>query len=264
MSRCERRGMRLFMVFCAALLVGAAPAFALDEGAIDGTRHPYVGQTGVDFDGPGAEPATAWCTGSVVSDRVVLTAGHCVAGLPPESEFSFTAQAGSPARPVATPGLYPDGFPFTFNVATVKAEAAVTHPQFDAETRAHDVAVLLFEPGTFAGVAPLALPRERRLDREHRAVFRLVGYGVDPEYGDELPQLIYEGYRQTRTTTFQRLLPTQLVLAGGGCDGDSGSPQLLDGLAVSVLSDAGAECRGPLVAQRLDTRAELKFLRRYL
>src|SRR5215213_4952329 len=124
MSRWERRGMRLFIVVCAALWVSAAPAAALDDAVVDGTRHPNVGWTGVDFDGVGAQPPSPWCTGSVVSDHVVLTAAHCVAGLPPEAQFSFTLAAGSPRAPVTPPGLLPDDFPFAFNVPIVQAKSA--------------------------------------------------------------------------------------------------------------------------------------------
>jgi len=93
--------------------------------------------------------------------------------------------------------------------------------------------------------------------------FRLVGYGADPERGNGATQIIIEGYRQTRVTRFRRLTPTRLELAGGLCEGDSGSPQLLDNVAVSVLSDVGDDC-DEAIGQRLDTRAERKFLARYV
>jgi hypothetical protein len=88
--------MRLFIVVCAALLISAAPAFALDEGIPDRAAHPSVGLMGVDFDGPGPGAPTPYCTGFVASDRTFVTAGHCLVGLPPETEFVVTFEAPAP------------------------------------------------------------------------------------------------------------------------------------------------------------------------
>src|SRR3954454_4971634 len=127
--------MRLFIAVCAALLFSAAPALAIDEGVPDRAAHPAVGLMGVDFDGPGPQAPSPYCTGAVISDHVFLTAAHCLAGLPPEAELVLTLAAGAPAQPVMPPGLYPDEFPFTFNVPVIKAKAGVYHPKFDPGTR---------------------------------------------------------------------------------------------------------------------------------
>jgi len=52
---------------------------------------------------------------------------------------------------------------------------------------------------------------------------------------------------------------------GGLCLGDSGSPQFLgsSNAAVSQLSFSGDSCR-EIVAQRLDTQAERRFLSRFV
>ena len=186
----------------------------------------------------------------------------------------------APRTPIVLPGIFPDdGLDVPFRVPIKRANEAVTHPDFGADGRSHDVAVVLFPPGTFAGVEPVALPRLRQLDHLDlgRAPLRLVGYGTDPEHGDGEPQFIIEGYRQKATAPFRRLTKRQLLLdgdaaatrQGGLCLGDSGSPQLLAGtnLALSLHSENAPEvdaCRGVLREQRLDTRSEREFLARYL
>ena len=149
------------------------------------------------------------------------------------------------------------------------------HPRFDPDTRRHDVALLLFAPGTFAGIAPVKLPDARSLDRvAHRGdLLRLVGYGTDP-WGDGEPRYIFDGYRQTARAPFRALTRTQLLLDGdprrtghgGLCYGDSGGPQFLGetGVAASLLSHAGDTCREGIQGQRLDTRAVRRFLSRYV
>jgi trypsin len=58
--------------------VAASPALAVDEGVPDRDGHPYVGAIGVDPDGDGPQTLQIWCSGSVVSDSVFLTAAHCI------------------------------------------------------------------------------------------------------------------------------------------------------------------------------------------
>jgi hypothetical protein len=190
-----------------------------------------------------------------------------------------TLEGGSPASPVARPSVFPDDGLQPILAETVPALDAIIHPEFGGfDHRTHDVAVLLFPEGTFAGVTPVELPAAGLLDRLHRRRglqgerFWLVGFGVDPEGPG--PQFINEGYRQMATAPFRALTARRLDLdgdarrtgQGGICYGDSGSPQLLgdSNLAVSVMSDGAPDCRGTIHGQRLDTVSERRFLSQYV
>jgi hypothetical protein len=255
------------------------PALAIDEGVPDRAGHPYVGVLAADPDGAGPQTPYLWCSGSVISDRVFLTAAHCIVAQPSETVWYVSLAAGSPAMPIYTPGLLGEDLP-RFLVPLTRADEVVTHPRFGGfENRTHDLAVALFPANTFAGVEPVELPKANELEHLHlgRKPIRLVGYGLDPEHGDEEPVFIGEGYRQSATAPFRRLTRRQLLLDGDAaatrkgslCLADSGSPQLLPGtnLALSLHSENSNDvdaCRGLLREQRLDTRPERRFLARYL
>jgi hypothetical protein len=218
----------------------------------------------------------------VLSDRVFLTAAHCIVAQAPETVWYVTLAPGSVQSPVYPPFILGEDLLPGFSVPVTRANQAVIHPDFGGfDNRTHDVAVVLFPPGTFAGVEPVELPKAHELERLElgRRPIRLVGYGLDPEHGDADgdPVFVGEGYRQTATAPFRRLTNRQLLLdgdaaarrQGGLCLGDSGSPQLLPGtnLALSLHSENASEvdaCRGLLREQRLDTRSERRFLARYL
>jgi hypothetical protein len=253
-----------------ATLVLSAPAGAVDNGVPDGDRHPNVGLLGFDLDAGGPSPPYFFCTGMVLSDRAFLTAAHCITAFEETVQWVASVAPGGPASPAYTPGVVFDDFPFAVRVPVERPVATIVHPQFDAVTHAHDLAVLVFARGTF-GVRPVELPRPRLLDKLRPAgtSFTLVGYGADPDYGLGEPHLFAPGYRQTATAPFLALTSRQLLLQGAGdsgrgglCLGDSGSPQLLGNVAVSLLSAVGKTCR-EIVAQRLDLPADRGFLARF-
>src|SRR5215207_8118633 len=60
-------------VFIAVLLVIVGTVFAITWGVPDGNAHPHVGA--IMFERP---DGLHRCTGTLMSSRVILTAGHCV------------------------------------------------------------------------------------------------------------------------------------------------------------------------------------------
>ena len=259
-----------------ATLLLSAPARAVDNGTPDGDRHPNVGLLGFDFDADGGSPPFFFCTGSVLSDRVFLTAAHCIDVFDDGVEWVVSLEAGTPQHPAYTPGFVPDDVPFAIAAPVERPLATIVHPAFDPDTLAHDLAVLVFAPRTF-DVAPVELPRPNLLDSLSRkpglagTSFTLVGYGADPDYRTAEPRYLARGYRQTATAPYLALTSRQLHLQGshqsgegGLCLGDSGSPQVLgaSNLAVSQLSAVGDTCR-QIVAQRLDDPSDRGFLSRY-
>src|SRR4051812_11582086 len=94
-----------------AAALAAAPALAVDEGVPDRAGHPYVGALAADPDSDGPQAPYLWCSGSVLSDRVFLTAAHCIVAQPPETAWYVTLASGSPRAPIVLPGVFPDDFP---------------------------------------------------------------------------------------------------------------------------------------------------------
>src|SRR5919109_594230 len=151
------------------LLVLATPAAAIVGGSPDGDAHPNVGLLAFDVDGTGPTPPFQICTGTVISDRAFLTARHCIepplVPLPPGVTWAVTLEAGSPSAPIVPGGTFPAGYPACCGLTVPESEIAratdvVLHPDFEPgfvpgtgapTVGRHDVAVVLFPAGTFAG-----------------------------------------------------------------------------------------------------------------
>ena len=252
----------------AAALLAPAPAGAIVGGAPDGNAHPAVGLLAFDVDGTGETPPFALCTGAVVSDHAFLTAAHCIATIP-GADWAVTLDGGAPGAPVATPGFFPDDFPFVVTAPVHRATGAVVHPDFGGgSSRVNDVALVLFPDGTFDGVTPVALPAAGSLDDAAGRTATLVGYGTDATLGP--PRHFFAGFRRTATATVVATTPRWLRLAPGAgalCYGDSGAPQFLgarSNVAASVFSHHATTCEGSSRAQRLDVAPVRAFLAPFL
>jgi len=255
-----------------ALVVGvalslAASASAITFGQPDGTRHPNVGALVADWnpDSPGPDE---FCTGTLVSPTLFLTAAHCMTDWPEGTEFwvSFSPEYDEDAA--APADLVP--------VSDVTAHEGFG--QIGGGADAHDIAIAeLAEPQS---TTPAELPTLNLLNtygqQQLRGLrFTTVGYGIvrtDKTGGPH--SLIDETVRMVAQQSLLSLQPTWLLLSmnpstgsGGTCYGDSGGPHFLGGmtsnLIVSLTVTGDAVCRATDKTYRLDTAAAQEFLSRF-
>lgn len=242
----------IMIAFSAALLLAPVPAQAITNGEEDGTRHPNVGGlvSGVQY------PDGTWiyCSGTLISPTVFLTAAHCDEG---------TAQVTVTFDPAYEAGDQ------TYT-GTWYADPLFSKMQNDP----HDLAVVVFDEPV-VGIAPARLPAEgslANLDKSQQ--FTSVGYGayeVTNQPGGH--RLLYDDVRMVAVGTLNAINPAWLRISmnpakgdGGTCYGDSGGPNFLDTtdiLAATTIT-GDSVCRATNVDYRLDTPSAREFLGQFV
>ena len=258
----------------AAAIINGTP----DDGTVDGIIHPNVGMVWGD--------ATPWyggfCSGTLISPTVFLTAGHCTAAFPPAriSHIHVTFDAHL--------SLSPEGLTVAANPIDVTGWE--THPDFgyppgnsgnSATVRVlNDVGVFFLKDPVY-GVTPAELPDVGFLDEAAARnglaghEFDIVGYGWNSlTHPLASPQTSYTWNQEREYTTerFMALTPNDLAQFGpGSCYADSGGPHFYGGdepnLEVAVTSSGPPLCEGSGTwenSQRLDTPAVHDWLQEIL
>jgi hypothetical protein len=251
--------LRKLLVAAFAALLAAGSAGAIINGEPDGNRHPYVVALGF-IDAATGQPGQ-FCTGTLVSPTVVVTAGHCTHGS--AVAFVWTESTWNPRNPPAAFGQ------------------PVTHPDFNpARTlpNSGDLGVLLLNrPIQLAAYG--ALPEAGHLEnlgkkRGHELGVSMVGYGiqsVDPLIPPG-PRMLGHARIQNLNSSFVRDYGVKISGVNGSgragfCSGDSGGP-ILHGdsnviLGVYSFGDVDT-CTGANYAYRLDTPSARAFLGQFV
>lgn len=270
-----RPRVRILSIVLAMSLVGvlSIPVAAITFGEPDGNEHPNVGSIVVNV--PELElELLQWCTGTLISPTVFLTASHCTDGLEqaalsfPSLEvlvtFDSTITAGG-----------------TFFTGTMHTNPGYNRFQGKGGmSDPGDIAVIVLDESP--GIAPASLPPAGMLDQLSRSrvlkntMFTAVGYGTVRNTMTGGFATIEENLDRNQVDqSFFSLTPSWLTLSmvntpglpsGGTCYGDSGGPHFihLDGVETDIVTSitvtGDAPCKATDKTYRTDTPSARQFL----
>lgn len=244
----------------ASLLAVARPASAITYGTPDGNTHPEVGA--LISDQAYADGTWAYCSGTLISPTVFVTAAHC----------------GDPGQTTARVSFASEYQPGD----TVYSGRYVPNPQYSgSQSDPHDIAVVVFDRAV-PKITPARIPTAGLLDGMkaagtlQTATFTPVGYGsLAPVNGPGGKTYIYTDTRNQASGSLNSLTNAWLRLSqnpstgnGGTCYGDSGGPNFLGGsgsdLLVATTITGDTACRSTNVDYRLDTPDARAFLGQFV
>jgi hypothetical protein len=249
----------------AILAVAVFPVGAITDGELDGDGHPYVGIMVAqdEFGNP------MWrCSGTLLSETVFLTAGHCTETPAAHVEIWFYNNEAD---------IRGNGYPFTGQVGGTP----YTHPDYNpAAFVVRDVGVVVLDtPYPMAEYGEL--PTLNQLDKLKTkrglqdVTFTAVGYGL------QLINPVFLESRLDRMVATPRLIQINvpgftgnfsLLLSnnhstGGTCFGDSGGPNFLgDSNVVAGVTSFGinGNCAGTGGVFRMDRSWSLDWVSTFL
>jgi V8-like Glu-specific endopeptidase len=251
-----------------SMVVGNAAA--ITDGELDGNGHPFVGLMVAQT----ASGQPLWrCSGTLLSPRVFLTAGHCTEAPAAHAEIWFAADVES--------GIPGNGYPFKGDVGGT----TYTHPDYNpAAFFLRDVGVVVLQKPYRVGTYGV-LPQLNQLDAlanqrgQQDVTFTAVGYGLQKSFPDaaswqesalrirmvahpKLDQINVPGF----TGDFSLLLSNN-AHSGGTCFGDSGGPNFLgNSNVVAGVTSFGinGNCAGTGGVFRMDRSWSLDWVNSFL
>jgi hypothetical protein len=257
------RKLSITAIFVLVLLLGVfGIASAITYGELDGDRHPYVGlMVAQDENGN-----PLWrCSGTLLSDTLFLTAGHCTEAPAAHVEIWFDADVES--------GIPANGYPSIGDVGGTP----YTHPQYDPNAfYLYDLGVVVLddsmsmgEYGTLPGLDVLDQMARRRGKQD--VTFTAVGYGlqrINPVFveSERVRMLARPKLNQINAPGFTgdySLLLSNNASTGGTCFGDSGGPNFIgDSNVVGGVTSFGlnGNCAGTGGVYRVDRADDLDWL----
>ena len=261
------------IALCAATRTTAAQATVDVE-----NRYPNVGVVmvwRVDDAGTPVE-LRGFASGTLIRDRVMLTAGHFTApatslGALPPSIRIFASFSPTDARDPTT------WIPVVRQVTHPSMPRCPPPPRCDPTD---DDLVAPLEPGIAdvglvvlahapPGIRPARLAAPGALDGAEGVAMTIVGYGTTRPRRDAPPgtaiAALWDGKRRVRTSTLRRVVDETWALwsiPSHVCSGDSGGGIFLhrgpavdgEGVLAANVSDGGHDCRRHNNNNRLDTR----------
>lgn len=260
------RNIKTAVVLAVVLALGTAQStFAIVFGQVDdsGTYANVGALFGTypdDSDPDTNEGPHLFCSGTLISPTVFLTAAHCFQGDPEGTVYSVSFD--SPADP-----------------STAATGTAVGHPLAGSlgTNEPFDIGVLLLDETQT--IEPAPLPHLNQLGQMGRAALRAtrfttVGFGSVRDDKTRAWQSI-DAENEERLFARQSALTltkSWLVLSmnpstgdGGTCNGDSGGPHFLpDGTVASITVSGDFWCRATDWTYRIDTKVARDFLAPFL
>jgi Trypsin len=250
---------------CVAGLVATSPGLAITGGEID-TVHKNVGL--VRFT---TADGRFRCSGTLISQTVVLTAGHCTEGA---TNVYVSFDDALQLDPLA-PGITPEES--AARVAHPTPGTAHPDPGWTGKlsiSKQHDQGVVVLDSpasSKWPGITPAPLPPVGFLDGNQgelkNETFTLSGYGVD--IGDKKAQIVVRERRMT--TSYLKNVQSEVAVfqindqdskaGGGSCFGDSGGPVFVNGFVFGDASYVNSfSCNATGSYQRTDTAYSRSFL----
>ena len=208
-----------------------------------------------------------WCTGTLISRTVFVTAAHCVVG--PDTPRGTQFYVSFAPDLLAT------------NIKLIAATGYAFDPQYGHDqANLHDLAVVFLPASATKGMALMQLPYAGELDvlsakgMLSKTLFVNVGYGSSASRTGP-PRFGWDGKRNMSKSEFMALQPTWLGLLmntsatgeGGDCYGDSGGPKFIDGNPSKIyatVTTGDYPCRATTWDWRLDTPEARAFLGRFV
>ncbi len=234
-------------ILAAVLLVASTtPVMAIVYGQKTGNDYGNVGSMVVEIGGKYYQA----CTGTLINEGVMLTAAHCVVGLPSAWGVYVTFE----------PDIL-DAIPDELIEAKPLA-----HPKFGKNmSNLYDVGALVFEhPGWLkaepAKLAPVDYLSKLSKSERRNGEYTAVGYGTIRESRQKGWQGILDNTaRRYGTQSFLSLQKAWLTLSmnqatgnAGTCYGDSGGPHFLNGKIVSLTVTGDTVCKATDKTYRVD------------